>query len=92
MRWSAVSTAMSSCSSWPSRAPLSVPGRPTLGGSASGGTSIGELMNLIGACIQHSVTAYDMAVFQMGTHPALTASPIAYHLVNAAEMAVKAMK
>jgi len=63
-----------------------------LGGSASGGTSIGELMNLIGACIQHSVTAYDMAVFQMGTHPALTASPIAYHLVNAAEMAVKAMK
>ncbi|HEY56456.1 MAG TPA: FAD-dependent oxidoreductase, partial [Dehalococcoidia bacterium] len=40
-----------------------------LGGSASGGTSIGELMNLIGACIQHSVTAYDMAVFQMGTHP-----------------------
>jgi len=63
-----------------------------LGGSASGGTSIGELMNLIGACIQHSVTAYDMAVFQMGTHPALTASPIAYHLVNAAEMAVKDMK
>jgi NADH oxidase (H2O2-forming) len=63
-----------------------------LGGSASGGTSIGELMNLIGACIQHSVTAYDMAVFQMGTHPALTASPIAYHLVNAAELAVKAMK
>jgi len=63
-----------------------------LGGSASGGTSIGELMNLIGACIQHSVTAYDMALFQMGTHPALTASPIAYHMVNAAEMAVKAMK
>jgi len=63
-----------------------------LGGGASGGTSIGELMNLIGACIQHSVTAYDMALFQMGTHPALTASPIAYHMVNAAEMAVKAMK
>jgi NADH oxidase (H2O2-forming) len=63
-----------------------------LGGSASGGSSIGELMNVIGACIQHSVTAYDMALFQMGTHPALTASPIAYHLVNAAEMAVKAMK
>jgi len=63
-----------------------------LGGSASGGGSIGELMNVIGACIQHSVTAYDMALFQMGTHPALTASPIAYHLVNAAEIAVKAMR
>jgi len=63
-----------------------------LGGGASGGSSIGELMNLIGACIQHSVTAYDMALFQMGTHPALTASPIAYHMVNAAEIAVKAMK
>ena len=63
-----------------------------LGGGASGGSSIGELMNVIGACIQHSVTAYDMALFQMGTHPALTASPIAYHLVNAAEIAVKAMR
>jgi len=63
-----------------------------LGGSVSGGSSIGELMNVIGACIQHSVTAFDMALFQMGTHPALTASPIAYHLVNAAELAVKAMK
>jgi len=63
-----------------------------LGGSASGGSSIGELMNLIGACIQHSATAHEMALFQMGTHPALTASPIAYHLVNAAEIAVKAMK
>jgi NADH oxidase (H2O2-forming) len=63
-----------------------------LGGSASGGSNIGELMNVIGACIQHSVTAYDMALFQMGTHPALTASPIAYHLVNAAELAIKAMK
>jgi len=63
-----------------------------LGGSASGGSSIGELMNLIGACIQHSATAHEMALFQMGTHPALTASPIAYHLANAAEIAVKAMK
>jgi len=63
-----------------------------VGGGASGGNSIGELMNVIGACIQHSVTAYDIALFQMGTHPALTASPIAYQLVNAAELAIKAMK
>ena len=63
-----------------------------LGGTTSGGSSIGELMNVIGACIQHSVTVYDMSLFQMGTHPALTASPIAYHLVNAAELAIKATK
>jgi pyruvate/2-oxoglutarate dehydrogenase complex dihydrolipoamide dehydrogenase (E3) component len=93
-------------SSGPDRHPGSMPGASNvklklvfckekgllLGGGASGGSSIGELMNLIGACIQHSVTAYDMSLFQMGTHPALTASPIAYHLVNAAEMAVKAIR
>jgi len=66
--------------------------RHLLGGSASGGTSIGELMNVIGACIQHSMTAYDISLLQVGTHPALTASPIAYQLVNAAELAIKAMK
>ncbi|MDD5591590.1 MAG: hypothetical protein PHY18_06695, partial [Dehalococcoidales bacterium] len=63
-----------------------------LGGSASGGTSIGELMNVIAAGIQSSITAYDISLFQMGTHPALTASPIAYHLVNAAEEAIAALK
>lgn len=63
-----------------------------VGGGASGGDSIGELMNVIGACIQHAVTAYDIALFQMGTHPALTASPIAYQLVNAAELAIKSLR
>lgn len=33
------------------------------------------------------MTAEQIAMFQMGTHPALTASPIVYHVVNAAEMA-----
>jgi NADPH-dependent 2,4-dienoyl-CoA reductase/sulfur reductase-like enzyme len=63
-----------------------------VGGGASGGSGIGELMNVIGACIQHSVTAYDITLFQMGTHPALTASPVAYQLVNAAEVAIKALR
>ena len=90
----------------PDRHPASMPGTTNLklklifcrekgllvGGGASGGSNVGELMNVIGACIQHSVTAYDIALFQMGTHPALTASPIAYQLVNAAELAVKAMR
>ena len=62
-----------------------------IGGGISGGRSIGELANVISACILHRMTAYDIAVFQMGTHPALTASPIVYQLVNAAELALKAM-
>ena len=59
-----------------------------LGGQASGAKSAGELINAISACILHKMTADDIAQFQTGTHPGLTASPIAYQLVNAAEMAI----
>ena len=59
-----------------------------IGGGISGGSSVGELINVIIACIQKAMTAYEVSLFQMGTHPALTASPIAYQLVNAAELAV----
>ena len=62
-----------------------------LGGGISGGKSTGEIANVISSCIQGGMTAYDLALFQMGTHPALTASPIVYQLVNAAELAIKAM-
>jgi NADH oxidase (H2O2-forming) len=63
-----------------------------LGGGISGARSAGELINVISACLQHMMTAYEVSLFQMGTHPALTASPIAYQLVNAAELAVKVLK
>jgi len=62
-----------------------------LGGGISGGKSTGEIANVISACIQSKMTAYDVSLFQMGTHPALTASPIVYQLVNAAELAIKAI-
>ena len=62
--------------------------RLILGGQASGAKSAGELINAISACIHQRMTADDIATFQTGTHPALTASPIAYQLVNAAEMAI----
>ncbi len=62
-----------------------------IGGQVIGGESAGELINVISACIQRKMTAEDIAVFQMGTHPALTASPIAYQLVNAAEAAAGKM-
>ncbi len=62
--------------------------REILGGQVSGARSGGELINTISACIHQRMTADDIATFQTGTHPALTASPIAYQLVNAAEIAI----
>ena len=58
-----------------------------IGGQVYGGSSVGELINFIGALIQHKMRADEIATFQMGTHPMLTASPIAYQIVNAAEIA-----
>ncbi len=55
-----------------------------LGGSISGGRSVGEMINVVSACIMHKMTADDITSFQMGTHPALTSSPIVYPIVNAA--------
>jgi NADH oxidase (H2O2-forming) len=63
-----------------------------VGGIVRGGPNAGELINTISACIQNRMRANDIASFQIGTHPALTASPIAYQLVNAAEMALKNLK
>jgi NADH oxidase (H2O2-forming) len=63
-----------------------------LGGEASGGITVGELINVLSACIQHKMTAYQVSMFQMGTHPALCASPIAYQTVNAAEEAIQKLK
>ena len=62
-----------------------------LGGQIMGDAAAGEIINAISACVQSRMTAEDIATFQVGTHPALTASPIAYHMVNAAEMAIKQM-
>jgi len=63
-----------------------------IGGQLIGAKSGGELINLISGCIYKKMTADDIATFQMGTHPALTASPIAYQISNAAEMAVKELR
>lgn len=63
-----------------------------LGGQVMGGECAGEISNIISACILSRMTADDISMFQVGTHPALTASPVAYPLVNAAEMAVGKMR
>ena len=59
-----------------------------LGGQVMGDATAGEIINALSACIQSKMTAEAIAMFQTGTHPALTASPIAYPMVNAAEMAL----
>jgi len=63
-----------------------------LGGQAHGGATTGEVTNFIGAIIQQKARAEEIATFQIGTHPALTASPIAYPIVNAAENALEKMR
>jgi len=62
-----------------------------LGGEASGGRSAGEIVNVIAQAIAAEMTACDLAISQVGTHPALTASPVVYQIVNAAEAAVMKM-
>ncbi len=62
-----------------------------IGGQVCCGDTTGEFVNLIAALIQTRMHADQIATFQMGTHPALTASPIAYQLVNAAEQVLAHM-
>lgn len=63
-----------------------------IGGAISGGKSTGEMVNVLSACILHKMSVDDIVAFQMGTHPALTSSPIAYPIVNAACKAVLAVR
>jgi pyruvate/2-oxoglutarate dehydrogenase complex dihydrolipoamide dehydrogenase (E3) component len=58
-----------------------------IGAEIFGAISGGELINALSVCISQKITAENLVTFQAATHPALTASPIAYQLVNAAEMA-----
>ncbi|MDI3547389.1 MAG: hypothetical protein PWR10_1041 [Halanaerobiales bacterium] len=59
-----------------------------IGAQVYGGYSVGEFTNILGLAIEKKMKAEDLATMQVGTHPALTASPIAYQLINAAEDAV----
>ena len=63
-----------------------------LGGEAMGGSSVGELTNVLGFIIQSSMTINDLLVAQIGTQPMLTASPAGYPLIKAAEIAAKQLK
>jgi NADH oxidase (H2O2-forming) len=60
-----------------------------LGGEVIGGSSAGELVNIIGLIIQNKMNVNELMTAQIGTHPMLTASPAAYPLIKAAEVIAK---
>lgn len=60
-----------------------------LGGEVMGGSSTGELINIIGLIIQNKMNVNSLMTTQIGTHPMLTASPAAYPLTKAAEVIAK---
>jgi len=59
-----------------------------IGGEACGGVTAGEIANILAQAIAAGMTANDIALSHVGTHPALTASPLVYQIVNAAEEAI----
>ena len=63
-----------------------------IGGEVIGGTSAGELTNVIGIAIQNRMSINSLLISQIGTHPCLTASPAAYPLIKAAEVIASKMR
>ena len=59
-----------------------------VGGHVCGGDSSAELANAIAVAIQAQQTAHDLSVMQYATHPLLTASPVMYQLMVAADNAL----
>nr|WP_320049301.1 FAD-dependent oxidoreductase [uncultured Desulfuromonas sp.] len=59
-----------------------------LGGHVCGGDSSAELANAIAVAVQAQLTANDLSLMQYATHPLLTASPVMYQLMVAAENAL----
>ncbi|RLG21224.1 pyridine nucleotide-disulfide oxidoreductase [Candidatus Micrarchaeota archaeon] len=59
-----------------------------LGAELMGDSSAAELINILSLAIQRSVKLYDLERMQFATHPKLTASPVAYPIVKAAQDAL----
>ena len=60
-----------------------------LGAQMYGGDSVGEMVNLFSVMILNKMTDMDIDTLQIGTHPLLTASPIAYPVITATVDAIK---
>jgi NADH oxidase (H2O2-forming) len=59
-----------------------------IGGCACCTHTVGEVVNLIASAIVNEMTMEQIAMFPMGTHPCLTASPLAYQFTDAASNAL----
>jgi len=62
-----------------------------IGAQIQGGPSTGEMINILGLAIQKNMTAAELAVFQYGTQPMLTAGPGVYPIAVAAMDALAKM-
>ena len=60
-----------------------------MGAQIMGGNSVGEMINIMSVMILNKMTDIDITNLQIGTHPLLTASPIAYPIINATADAIK---
>jgi len=60
-----------------------------LGAQMFGGDSVGEMVNMFSVMILNKMTDMDIDNIQIGTHPLLSASPIAYPAINASVDAIK---
>ena len=49
---------------------------------------VGEMINMLSVMILNKMTDMDIDNLQIGTHPLLTASPIAYPVLNATTDAI----
>jgi NADH oxidase (H2O2-forming) len=63
-----------------------------LGGCACCTMTAGEVANILAATIVNSMTMDQVAMFPMGTHPWLTASPLSYQITDAASDALHKSK
>jgi NADPH-dependent 2,4-dienoyl-CoA reductase/sulfur reductase-like enzyme len=63
-----------------------------LGGCACCTMTAGEVGNIVAATIVNGMTMEQVAMFPMGTHPWLTASPLAYQITDAASDALHKSK
>ena len=63
-----------------------------LGAQIAGGKSVGEMINLLALAIQKRLTASELYTLQIATHPLLTASPVGYQILQAAEDALAKLR
>jgi len=63
-----------------------------IGGQVYGGSTTAEVTNIIATLIGKRTKIDEVIRLQIGTHPALTPSPVVYPIMNAAEIAMNKVK